>query len=377
MPTEIGHDLDTRDIYTTPVVNPTMVHSSVPNVSSHPVAFTTENGPSSTSEQPQLSSSSQENETDGLKIVEQSYRARGLSTGATSIILSSWRDGSRKQYSSYLKRWVQFCSQRQIDPLRAPVTHVLDFLTELYNTGLGYTAINTARSAISSILLSTGAVSFGSHPLVVRFFRGVYNARPSLPRYTEIWDVRSVLDKLREMPPAYTLALKELTYKLVMLIALVSAQRGQTIHLLNIKNMTKTESSYSFTITELTKTKKPGHKADIITLMTFTPDIRLCVYHWLEKYIQRTEKLRSDDGQLFISFNKPHNKVSRETVCQWIKNVMVLAGIDANIFKPHSTRSASTSATAQAEQPLHEIMKVAGWKSDCTFAKYYDKTITE
>ena len=84
--------------------------------------------------------------------------------------------------------------------------------------------------------------------------------------------------------------------------------------------------------TELTKTKKPGHKADIITLMAFTPDIRLCVYHCLEEYIQRTEKLRSDDGQLFISFNKPHNKVSRETLRRWIKNVMVLAGIDVNIF---------------------------------------------
>ena len=250
-------------------------------------------------------------------------------------------------------------------------------MTELYNTGLGYSAINTARSAISSILLSTGAVSFGSHPLVVRFLQGVYNSRPSLPRYTEIWDVRIVLDKLREMSPASTLALKELTYKLVMLIALVSAQRGQTIHLLNIKNMTKTESSYSFTITELTKTKKPGHKADIITLMAFTPDIRLCVYHCLEEYIQRTEKLRSDDGQLFISFNKPHNKVSRETLRRWIKNVMVLAGIDVNIFKPHSTRSASTSVAAQAEQSLHEILKVAGWKSDCTFAKYYNKTIIE
>ena len=239
-----------------------------------------------------------------LKLSNSLTEQEAFRQATTSIILSSWRDGSRKQYSSYLKRWVQFCSQRQIDPLRAPVTRVLDFLTELYNTGLGYSAINMARSAIASILLSTGAVSFGSHPLVVRFLRGVYNLRPSLLWYTEIWDVCIVLDKLREMSPASTLALKELTYKLVMLIALVSAQRGQTIHLLNIKNMTKMESSYSFTITELTKTKKPGHKADIITLMAFTPDIRLCIYHCLEEYIQRTEKLRSDDGQLFISFNQ-------------------------------------------------------------------------
>ena len=105
--------------------------------------------------------------------------------------------------------------------------------------------------------------------------------------------------------------------------------------------------------------------------MAFTPDIRLCVYHCLEEYIQRTEKLRSDDGQLFISFNKPHHKVNRETVRRWIKNVMDLAGIDVNIFKPHSTRLASTSAAAQAEQSLREILKVAGWKSDSTF------TITE
>ena len=104
---------------------------------------------------------------------------------------------------------------------------MLDFLTELCNTGLLYSAINTARSAISTIPVSTGAVSLGSHPLVVRFLRGVYNSRPSLPRYTEIWDVRIVLDKLREMSPASTLALKGLTYKLVMLIGLVSAQKGQ------------------------------------------------------------------------------------------------------------------------------------------------------
>ena len=77
-----------------------------------------------------------------------------------------------------------------------------------------------------------------------------------------------MLDKLREMSPASILALKELTYKLMMLIALVSAQsqRGQTIHLLDIKNMTKTESSYSFTITELTKPRNPGIRQILLLL---------------------------------------------------------------------------------------------------------------
>ena len=42
--------------------------------------------------------------------------------------------------------------------------------------------------------------------------------------------------------------------------------------------------------------------------MAFTPEIRLCIYHCLEEYIQRTDKLRSDDGQLFISFRSHTTK---------------------------------------------------------------------
>ena len=283
---------------------------------------------------------------------------------------------SRKQYRGYLKRWVQFCSERKIDPVRAPIASALDFLSDLNNKhGLGYSALNTARSALSSILFSTEFVSFGSHPLVVRFMHGVYNSRPSLARYTEIWDVRIVLDKLKAMSPSSSLSLKDLTYKLVMLVALVSAQRGQTIHLLNIHNMTISDSFFSFTIPELTKTSKPGDSAKVIKLMVFTPDTRLCVYDCLNEYIKRTDTLRSDDGQLFVSYVKPYKKVSRETIRRWLKHVMLLSGIDINLFKPHSTRAASTSAATQAEQPISEILKVAGWKSDCTFAKFYNKPI--
>ena len=76
-----------------------------------------------------------------------------------------------------------------------------------------------------------------------------------------------------------------------MLVALGSAQRGQKIYLLNVNNITKTDSSYSFRIPELTKTSKPGDKANIVSLMAFTPDTRLCVYHCLTEYLKRTQTL--------------------------------------------------------------------------------------
>ena len=85
-----------------------------------------------------------------------------------------------------------------------------------------------------------------------------------------------------------------------MLTDLVSAQRGQTIHLMNIYIMTKTDSFFSFTIHELTKTSKPRDLAKVIKLMAFTQDIRLCIYDCLNEYIKRTDSLWSNNGNFLL-----------------------------------------------------------------------------
>ena len=115
------------------------------------------------------------------------------------IILNSWREGSRNQCRGYLKRWVQICSERKVDLARAAIASALDILTDLYNkNGLGYSTLNTARSALSSIWISTKFVSFGLLPLVAPFIRGMYDSRPSLPQYTKIWDLLIALEKLKK-----------------------------------------------------------------------------------------------------------------------------------------------------------------------------------
>ena len=47
------------------------------------------------------------------------------------------------------------------------------------------------------------------------------------------------------------------------------------------------------------------------------------------------------------------------------------AVVDTSIFKPHSTRSAATSAAKLASVPLDEIMAIVGWRSNSVFAVYY------
>ena len=43
--------------------------------------------------------------------------------------------------------------------------------------------------------------SIGSHPLIVRFTKGVYNLRPARLRYSQVWDISCVLQFFRKISP--------------------------------------------------------------------------------------------------------------------------------------------------------------------------------
>ena len=105
--------------------------------------------------------------------------------------------------------------------------NVITFLTTLVKEGLSYSSINTARSAVSSFSLHR-KIPVGSHPIISRFMKGVFNKRPALPK-TVTWDTAKVLQFLKTWHPAKTLSLLQLSIKVVLLCLLVTGQRGQTI----------------------------------------------------------------------------------------------------------------------------------------------------
>ena len=251
----------------------------------------------------------------------------------------------------------------------------MEFLNIQFEDGLGYSAINTARSALSSLGIIINGFSVGSHPLIIRFLKGVFNLRPSMPRYTCTWNVDDVLQYLRTLSPVKDLTLKDLTLKLVMLIALLCAARVQSLHCLKVDNMVKKKSSFIFTFSDLLKTSRPKFHVPEIVLNCYPPDRRLCVYTVMSEYLVRTETLRGNETVLFISYVKPHKKVTRDSIARWIKTVMARAGIDITVFKAHSTRSAAVSKVSSGDVPVSEILSKAGWSSDCTFRKYYDKNV--
>lgn len=90
---------------------------------------------------------------------------------------------------------------------------------------------------------------------------------------------------------------------------------------------------------------------------------------------KKPENIRENESKLLISFIKPHKSVKSSTAAGWLKNILKEAGVDSEVFKPHSTRRASASKADKFGLSLQQIMNKANWKSANTFQKFYNKPI--
>ena len=82
---------------------------------------------------------------------------------------------------------------------------------------------------------------------------GVFNRKPTFPRYAETWDPQIVLNHLKGYPDIKEMTLKQLTLKMTMIMVLVTAQLTQTLKLLSIEDVQVKPDEYSFRITSLLK----------------------------------------------------------------------------------------------------------------------------
>ena len=247
---------------------------------------------------------------------------------------------------------------------------MLAYLTSLYNKGLGYSSINTARSAISSFLNLCGKVNIHNNGRVSRFMKGVFNDRPALPRYKTTWDVGTVLCYLKGIQDT---TLLQLSCRLCILFLLLSAQRCQTLHLLEIDDIVLSSTQLIIHPNHMLKQTRPGYHLDSLVFKKYPQDASLCIVTCMEQYLKRTKYLRQGQ-KLMISTIKPHKAASQNTISRWVKLILSKAGIDRS-FTTHSTRAAASSMAKLKGVPLQTIMRSAGWSNAKTFAKFYEKPL--
>lgn len=240
-------------------------------------------------------------------------------------------------------------------------------------TGRSYSSMNTIRSAVSAIA-NIDNMPAGRHPLVCRFLKAVFQVRPTLSRSRITWDPDLILTYIESLGPNDALSTIQLSRKLVMLMLLVSGQRGQALHVLDIRNMSVSHSRVSFRIGDLLKTSRPGAHFSELSFDTYVHNTLLCVYTTISYYLKRTSNIRGNITGFFLTTRPPFKVASRDTLRRWTKDLMYSAGLDLSMFSPHSTRS-SASSKAALSLPLSTIVSTVGWASDSTFGKFYRKPL--
>ena len=181
--------------------------------------------------------------TGSMLLLAKILRQQGFDKGTISLVMDAWRPSTKKTYTTYLRQWITFCVHRKISVFNPKLQQVCTFLRSLADEGLGYRAMNTARSALATILPMFEVYEMGKHPVICWIIKGVYERNPPKVKYMGFWDVNKVFQLIKGWGrnEELILSLRLLTFKVVMVLLLVTSQRGQTILGLGLKGLDMTE----------------------------------------------------------------------------------------------------------------------------------------
>ena len=143
-------------------------------------------------------------ETDGLSCLWRSDETAGISADIADVLLAHINNTT-----STSKKCLAFCREGKVNNYTPTINQALTFLKSLQDEGLSYSALNTARSALSTLICLPGCSTFGTHPLVTRFMKGVHETRKPQPKYSHIWDVSTVLKRLATLKANSSLSIEE------------------------------------------------------------------------------------------------------------------------------------------------------------------------
>ena len=174
------------------------------------------------------------------------------------ILKASLRQSTHCKYNNYIKHWLDY--SKTIGKIE--VTHVLDFLSAMFEKGHAYSTINSAKCAISTIIHIAPYESLNKHPLINKYMTGIFNLRPPKSRLSFLWDVDILFRYFKQQGDNCLLSDIILTQKLIILLLLLRAHRLSTIKLFSINNMALNDLPVTFIPTEVLKHSRKGKTLD-------------------------------------------------------------------------------------------------------------------
>ncbi|CAH2009807.1 unnamed protein product [Acanthoscelides obtectus] len=229
----------------------------------------------------------------------------------------------------------------------------MDFFASVFGKGASYGTLNSYRAAIGRII----GGELTQDPQVKKCFRGAYNIRPNPPKYEDTWDPELVLNLARKLPND-GITLEQLTWKLAVLLAICTGQRVQTLHNIEVQNVT-VDDKIEIKIPERLKSSGRNVPQSTLILPFFHSVKDICPATAVQIYLEKTKPIRGTTEKLFITTKPPFRSASTQTISRWIKAMLRASGIDTDKDSSYTTSHASSSAAARRGFNYDTIRKAA------------------
>jgi len=230
-----------------------------------------------------------------------------LSEVTARILEASLRVSTRTKYKYAWNGFTKHCIESNVHYNNASIDFILDYFSKLYNEGKSFSVVNNAKLAISHYLRFPPYRYLSEHPKVNKYFIGLHNLRPPIPKMTFVWDVSIVFRYFLTLKDNKELSQKEISQKLCLLLLLIGAQRVNTIFNFKVTRLIISEHQATFTLDTVLKHSKIGRKLDTITYRAYPDNKRLCVIDCLNEYLKMRDKLVDKDvTKLLITYGKPY-----------------------------------------------------------------------
>ncbi len=323
-----------------------------------------------------------------------SYRAAGLSRKAAALAGEARRPSTRKTYNHRLSGYYKWCGDNQVDPLRASLKDVGDFLVSVFDSGASSRTVRSFRTAVGVIHLGFGGgINVSNSPAIHDLIKGMLHKRPPSRSLVPAWDLPRTLRLLAESPyePLHQASLSDTAKKTAFLIAAASGRRVSDIHALSVA---KEHLSFSGNAARLLPrsgylaknqsvnfTPSPIILPDLRKATGSTDDAPWCPVRALKFYLDKTAQYRGVHDQLFLTTQKPIKPASKQTIARWIVDI-IREGISraenraiGSKVGAHDLRSQASAWASYRGASIQEIMDAMGWSSSSTFQQVYLKDV--
>ena len=353
-----------------------------------------------------LSSASVASQPSRLEVIKGFHKERGFSEAVAQRLAISQRQSSAVVYESKWKVFGEWCHVKQIDPVKATVQQLADFLIFLFEEKkLGISSIQGYRSCISKVFLARG-INISHDPDLNMLVRNFAIERPVQHREAPRWDLMIVLRLLMKPPfePMNMASLADMTRKLAFLLTLATAKRNSEVWAFSADvrfGQDYNAATLSFLPNFLAKTMDPSRPETAYAPVTIPalgpsmgedlPDRFLCPVRALRYYLKLKHKGLDPNNRfrrLLCAFKHGHiGDISKQTVSGWIRQLIKQAYSavhDEDIphlthtnFQARELRAFASSLAFHQNYSLKQVMEAASWRNNNTFVSFYLRDLSQ